>query len=329
MPETILKKEKILFLWILIFLGFAAGSIKGYLSFVQEQSAMGYFLIMPSLAAAVLLIILIKKPEAYKESLYAIAAIIFILQILHFYYGMNGAFSVLFPLYPVVYFFLFGLTGVYWSGGLLAAYTTAFFLNGSSESVPLFNVSAALITVSVLFALHAIEIKRRTHIISFFSETDPLTSLLNRGAFLPILENEIKRLKRNPEIHSLSASIIEINDFEKINSKFGQTAGDKIIAELSGLIKDWLRIEDTMARWSGSEFIILFRETDLEHAKHVIEKLYEKIDRHRFEFVNHLTCSFGIAAFHKEEQRNDFLNRVEKALDKAKQNTHTSNVAVD
>ncbi|HDS15194.1 MAG TPA: sensor domain-containing diguanylate cyclase [Proteobacteria bacterium] len=101
--------------------------------------------------------------------------------------------------------------------------------------------------------------------------TDQLTGLYNRRAMDEILPLEFARAQRYN--HPLSLIMIDLDDFKQINDQFGHTAGDRVLAATGKLLKDNIRRHDTGLRYGGDEFTIILPDTDLEHARLIIEKL--------------------------------------------------------
>ncbi|QOP40367.1 GGDEF domain-containing protein [Sulfurimonas marina] len=120
---------------------------------------------------------------------------------------------------------------------------------------------------------------------------DTLTQAYNRE----YLEQNIQNLI-SPSIQ-LAFTIIDIDDFKKINDTYGHDVGDKVLKELVGVINDFSRKEDVLVRWGGEEFLLLLKIEDKVILQKVLEHLRRSIELHKFSVVNKVTCSFG-ATFH-------------------------------
>jgi two-component system, cell cycle response regulator len=92
------------------------------------------------------------------------------------------------------------------------------------------------------------------------TETDSLTGLFNRRAFLKKIEEEAMRTKRSQKPFSILFS--DIDFFKKINDTYGHAAGDDVLKKISTLLNTEKREVDQVARWGGEEFLILLPETD-------------------------------------------------------------------
>ncbi len=96
------------------------------------------------------------------------------------------------------------------------------------------------------------------------SITDGLTDVYNAG-FIQKTINE----KKEP----YTMVIIDIDDFKKINDKFGHAAGDLALIELANTIKYVVRDKDYVCRYGGDEFVIIIDTERLEIAKKVLERI--------------------------------------------------------
>ena len=130
------------------------------------------------------------------------------------------------------------------------------------------------------------------------STTDPLTGLYNRRFLNEFLVKEIARSKRLNKTFSIV--IFDIDDFKRMNDRFGHVCGDQVLQSISQLIMREIRNLDVIGRYGGDEFIIILPETDRENAAVLIERLRGSIERHDIVLpasTLHITASFGVAIF--------------------------------
>lgn len=148
------------------------------------------------------------------------------------------------------------------------------------------------------------------------ARTDALTGAFNRQG----LEEAMKlgladwRQQQKP----LSIVMLDLDHFKAINDTFGHTQGDRVLSEVSALIKQCIRHTDVFARWGGEEFILLCRNTRLTEAQHIAEKLRERIHRQKIGPENNLSASFGVATIRPGESLDQIFNRVDQAMYQAK-----------
>ncbi|CAM3384298.1 GGDEF domain-containing protein [Arcobacter aquimarinus] len=148
--------------------------------------------------------------------------------------------------------------------------------------------------------------------------TDYLTNLSNRkniDSILKINENLFNRYK-----DKFSIILVDIDDFKKVNDTYGHLVGDKVLIEISGILKKYTRQTDIVGRWGGEEFIIICPKTNLQDASKLAEKLRKKISTHQFETVGNKTASLGVSTFKENETIIELITRVDDAMYLAKSN---------
>ena len=100
---------------------------------------------------------------------------------------------------------------------------------------------------------------------------DPLTGINNRRHFFELAQCELNRAQRFN--HPLTAIMIDIDHFKKINDTFGHHRGDVVLKRCADLIKACLREIDIVGRYGGEEFSVLLPETNLDQGVRVAERL--------------------------------------------------------
>ncbi len=143
---------------------------------------------------------------------------------------------------------------------------------------------------------------------------DALTQLYNRHFLNTWISQEVERAKRYK--HPLSMVMLDLDHFKKVNDTFGHDAGDVVLVELAGILRDHCRKTDLPVRWGGEEFVLLLPETDMKGAKKLAEKIRIAVKGHEFTKAGSLTASLGVAAFSGSKE--DLLKRVDQALYQAK-----------
>ena len=152
--------------------------------------------------------------------------------------------------------------------------------------------------------------------ISKLAEKDELTQIYNRSKFKTILAANL----RNAQIYGTPFTIIliDIDHFKKVNDTYGHDAGDKVLIQVSSLLKSLLRSQDNFARWGGEEFIILSPSSTKEEAHVLAERLRKAIETFSFDIVKHITCSFGISQYEPNDTATSIIKRADNALYRAK-----------
>ncbi|MBY6220210.1 GGDEF domain-containing protein [Marinobacter nauticus] len=150
--------------------------------------------------------------------------------------------------------------------------------------------------------------------------TDPLTGLLNRRAFMPLVRQEYARATRSDSVFSVI--LADLDKFKKVNDTWGHEAGDLVLLETATRLGSCLRQQDALCRWGGEEFLILLPDTDAEGAMIVAEKCRRQmadraIDIHGVDHTQ--TLSLGAAEHRTSEGIDPLIIRADEALYWAKE----------
>ena len=154
---------------------------------------------------------------------------------------------------------------------------------------------------------------------------EPLTGLYNRRHFEERFAAEIAAAQRHGRL--LTLLLIDIDHFKRINDEHGHLAGDEVLKMIANVLKGQLRVEDVVARYGGEEFVVLARETDMEGAAVLAERLRAGVEKTRYQVGKELvsvtvsigvTISIGLVQFAKPYTQQDLIAAADKALYKAK-----------
>jgi GAF domain-containing protein len=184
--------------------------------------------------------------------------------------------------------------------------------------------------------------------------TDGLTGLFNHRYFYERLDQEVARARRYGT--PVSLLMVDIDDFKAFNDRHGHLAGDAVLRQLAGVLRDELRQSlDLAARYGGEEFAIILPNTpmaatveaqlemDLEGklprtpdgedppppghragAEEVAERIRRRISSTAFAghdgaALSRITVSIGVAVFLlKTASVEDLVSNADAALYKAK-----------
>ena len=156
--------------------------------------------------------------------------------------------------------------------------------------------------------------------VRLLSLTDELTGLPNRRAFLRRLEDEVARVQRYG--FPLSLALIDLDKFKEINDKYGHAGGDEVLRVYSKSILSIFRHHDLVARYGGEEFAVLLPNTESEGALRALNKVKNRCAETRWQsnasVVSVPTFSAGLALYKPGETSTAFVERVDKALYRAK-----------
>ena len=171
--------------------------------------------------------------------------------------------------------------------------------------------------VSSMFWRYQKKVEEHEKKLSELASCDELTNIYNRRRFDEILNYEIGMAKRYKD--PLSLIMFDIDYFKKINDKYGHRAGDEVLKMIAGEVRKNIRETDTFARWGGEEFMLILPKTDFKGAVNIAENLRLVIYSADFGGIGKISCSFGVSQFNDSDDKNSFIERVDKAMYRAKE----------
>jgi len=135
-------------------------------------------------------------------------------------------------------------------------------------------------------------------VLSTMALADPLTELSNRRA----MEWELPRQIQNARAHltPLSLVMLDVDYFKSVNDNYGHQVGDRVLQLLAARLRHNLRVQDTLFRYGGEEFVILLTQTSFHDAKLVAKRLRRLIGDQPFNIDGtlalNITVSMGLAS---------------------------------
>ncbi len=106
---------------------------------------------------------------------------------------------------------------------------------------------------------------------------DSLTGLPNRNLLMDRLRTILGRTERR---HASKAAVyfVDLDDFKVVNESLGHEAGDELLIKVAERLRRGLRLEDTLARFGGDEFVILVEEVaTTQEAARIAARLVEQL----------------------------------------------------
>ncbi|SJN35234.1 hypothetical protein FM109_13265 [Vibrio casei] len=156
------------------------------------------------------------------------------------------------------------------------------------------------------------------------SEQDPLTLIHNRR----YIHNVLNDLRKNKNTESYLQAIIDIDYFKQINDQYGHLAGDKVLQQLTQILKHFTQPGDHLARLGGEEFILLIQSNSQDLVMARLEDIRSTIEKNNFTIICndtgdntpvHCTVSIGVSAINLDKNVDLSYGQSDKALYIAKQ----------
>jgi diguanylate cyclase (GGDEF)-like protein len=160
------------------------------------------------------------------------------------------------------------------------------------------------------------EYKLRLDKLANLATIDQLSKATSKMQMQAILKHRIGYFNRYKE--DTSIIYLSLINIDKLIGTFGLEKGEQIISHFSKLLKSFIRESDVLARWAGSDFILLLTNTSEEGAKFIARKLKTKLnDREIIKGIKP-DMAFGITGFTEDDDLKDIVERVKYALNEAK-----------
>ena len=118
------------------------------------------------------------------------------------------------------------------------------------------NQWTALLTIALDHEAVLESLREQEERLRYAALYDQLTGLANRTLFLERLRHSIVRAHRRPDYH-FAVLLLDLDGFKVVNDSLGHLAGDQLLVQVAGRVRDCTRGIDTAARFGGDEFAIL------------------------------------------------------------------------
>lgn len=163
------------------------------------------------------------------------------------------------------------------------------------------------------------EIEKKTEQLKEQNLLDGLTKTKNRKAYIEKITEYLSLYKRYKKKFSLV--MLDIDDFKKVNDKYGHKIGDKVLIDFVKIVNTHIRRDDTLFRVGGEEFVIILPETNIDAAKVVIENIRKNIEKKLISKNSEIvTVSFGLTEVLEEDTEDSIFTRADMLLYKSKKN---------
>ncbi len=177
---------------------------------------------------------------------------------------------------------------------------------------------------AVVVQLDITERKRTEAHIQQLAFYDSLTGLPNRHTLEQYLPQAADRARRYHQRYAVG--FIDLDNFKQINDRWGHQAGDVLLKQLAGRLREALRETDFVARLGGDEFVVVFEKLDtknyLDELRTLLERLHQVVEKPFGLGVDReamIDMTMGLATAGEEDHFDTLLRQTDAAMYQAKQ----------
>jgi len=157
------------------------------------------------------------------------------------------------------------------------------------------------IAVALIVALLTGNMRSAAQRINDLAATDPLTGLLNLGAFEEVWQQEHRKAERFGRTYTLV--VLDVDNLASVSELLSLEAGNQVLVGVAAAISRSIRASDVAARLGGDDFVVLLTEADADTGASVARRIRNNIHGSTVNVANRqlrATASLGVANFPKD-----------------------------
>jgi diguanylate cyclase (GGDEF)-like protein len=150
-------------------------------------------------------------------------------------------------------------------------------------------------------AAHAIDRARLYRQLRVRAETDGLTTLLNHRAAFETLDRQLAGARDNGS--SVGVIVVDLDDFKLFNDTHGHLVGDRVLVEVSRVLKQTVRAGDHVARYGGDEFLVILPGANALATQTIAQEIVVEMDDATVDVDGlqlPIRCSVGVATYPRD-----------------------------
>lgn len=181
------------------------------------------------------------------------------------------------------------------------------------------NVATVIITIILtnLFAyVFSSGLRSREITLKKMASQDYLTSTGNRRLLDTSLNECYEFLKNNDKTATII--LLDLDHFKRVNDTYGHIKGDDVLVRLSELLMNFFQDKDSVFRFGGEEFLVICKAVSKQKAHDIAEEFRTIVKNNIIINKIQQTVSLGVCEYSKEESIDQWIQRVDLALYKAK-----------
>jgi diguanylate cyclase (GGDEF)-like protein len=155
------------------------------------------------------------------------------------------------------------------------------------------------------------------------ADLDHLTAAYNRRAAEELLKSLFSQFKITGQNSVIL--MFDIDDFKKINDKYGHDQGDTVLRKLSDALSRQIRSSDHLCRWGGDEFLLVCPSMPESDTAAFAEKLLGLVSGLKIPILSkagqiQITISIGAVRFIRTDLGfMDAIKRADRAMYRSKE----------
>ncbi|WP_026476162.1 diguanylate cyclase domain-containing protein [Alkaliphilus transvaalensis] len=148
---------------------------------------------------------------------------------------------------------------------------------------------------------------------------EKIAGILDKETFINLLDEKI-----NSEDNTFTLATIDIDNFEAVNSYYGEVVGDEVIKKIASILKQNIKDKDALCRSNKDEFNLLFSNTTSDTGYIMMEEIRRHIDENTFHIGGRkkeisIKISAGISNYPKDAKNAvELIRAADSALFRAK-----------
>lgn len=182
------------------------------------------------------------------------------------------------------------------------------------------NLKQSLITkVELEESLHKqMKIIRENEELIKNSEIEDFTRVMNKTAFRKHVIMELKNFKDD---QYMAMMLVDLDKFKRINDIYGHLSGDRLLLDMTDILKREMRKSDYIGRFGGDEFCIFIKNIlSLDYVKEIAERLLRYINEIHINGIDYgMTVSIGIQVISSSTSYEKLFHDADQLMYKAKE----------
>ena len=147
-------------------------------------------------------------------------------------------------------------------------------------------------------------------------ETDLLTGVHSREYMQEIFNNTFGISDSSSPV---GIAMLDLDDFKKINDKYGHDNGDVVLKKLGSLLNEYSSDYFHAGRFGGEEFVVIFHGEPQSEYSEILNSIRQTFSEINFDFMDeHVTFSAGIIACNSSISYETAFHLADQALYKSK-----------